>query len=132
VSVSRIYHLVTEADFNASCTEGRYLPRRFEADGFVHCTGDPEGTLAVAGSYFAEATSPVLVLVIAFEKLNAPCRFEAPAPLPGGGAHRVPGRLFPHVYGPIPLAAIEAVGRLERRGEGFVWPATLAGLPLQP
>jgi uncharacterized protein (DUF952 family) len=107
------------------------LPARFAADGFIHCSADPETAVAVATAYFLKATEPVLVLRIDLGLLSSPCRFEAPAPRLGGAGHRAGGKLFPHVYGPLNLAAVDGVGRLARGApdRDFLWPESFA--PLQ-
>jgi uncharacterized protein (DUF952 family) len=122
--MTRIFHLTTASAFKAGLTDYDYAPPGWEREGFIHCSPDAETVLAVAKSYFLASTEPVLVLEIETERLRAECRFEAPAPLPGGGAHRTPGKLFPHVYGRIDRAAIVAVGTLQRSGDTFVWPQT--------
>ena len=57
---------------------------------------------------------------------------EAPAPIAGGGrAHLAEAELFPHVYGPLDLAAIRRAGWLARSESGYAWPTrwtTLAEL----
>jgi uncharacterized protein (DUF952 family) len=121
--MTTIYHLVLESDWRDRARGASYTPARFEQDGFIHCAGNEETTLAVARSYFAQAKQPVLVVRIALDRLSSACRFEAPAPMPGGGEHRTPGKLFPHIYGPLNLDAITGVGRLIPRGDGFLWPA---------
>jgi uncharacterized protein (DUF952 family) len=116
-----IFHLVLESEFRERCRDGRYTPARFLADGFVHCAADEATALQVARSYFAGAREPVYVLRIDAGRLKSPWRFEEPAPLPGGDGHRTPGALFPHVYGPIELEAVERIGRLSP--EGLSWPS---------
>ncbi len=118
-----IFHLVTDAEWAAGCDGLRYTPARFAQDGFVHCSPDPQTTLAVARSYFAKATGPIWVLKVEADACGCPVRFEPPAPIAGGGGgHRTEGTLFPHVYGPIPLAAMRGKRELRREGESFVWP----------
>jgi uncharacterized protein (TIGR00730 family) len=125
-----IYHLSTSTTFFDRLGAGSaYAPAGWEREGFVHCSPDPETTLLVARSYFADAEGDVLVLAIETDRLTSECRFEAPAPLAGGSAHRTPGKLFPHVYGPIDRAAITGVGVLGREGL-FAWPERFE--PLEP
>ena len=121
-----IYHLSIESEFRQRSQGGEYRPARFEQDGFIHCAGDETTALAVARSYFRAATEAVLVVRIELGKLASPCRFEAPAPLPGGGEHRTPGKTFPHIYGPLNLSAVTGVAPLVRRGDDFGWPSTFA------
>jgi uncharacterized protein (DUF952 family)/3-methyladenine DNA glycosylase AlkD len=128
--MARIYHLVTASELAAGLAASHYTPARFAADGFVHCCGDETSTLAVARDYFAAVREPVLVLALDTRKLDAPCVFEAPAPIAGGGrAHLASAEKFPHVYGPLPVRAVAAAGVLARDGDGFGWPAALARLP---
>lgn len=125
-----IFHLTTASGLRAGMGAS-YAPVGWEKEGFIHCSPDPEVTLAVARSYFSAASEPVLILQIETEQLTAECRFEAPAPIAGGGgAHRTPGTLFPHVYGRIDLGAIIGVGTLQRAGDVFVWPDKFEPLPL--
>jgi len=119
--MTRIFHLTTTSALKAGLADD-YAPAGWEREGFIHCSPDAATVLAVARSYFLASTEPVLVLEIETDRLTAECRFEAPAPLVGGGAHRTPGKLFPHVYGRIDRAAIGRVGKLSRSSDGFVWP----------
>jgi len=121
-----IYHLVPVSEFRAGVKRGLYTPSRFAQDGFVHCA-DRGSVLAVAADYFADATEPVLLLEIDPERLAAPVVREAAAPIPGGGGSHLAGAaLFPHVYGPIALAAIAGVAPLVKRGGAFTWPDRFA------
>jgi uncharacterized protein (DUF952 family) len=125
----RIYHITTAAELRAHCAGGSYRPPSLAREGFVHCTATQSTLLAVARDYYDDATPPLLVLAIDPARLAAELRFEAPAPIPGGGtAHLASGELFPHLYGPLELSAVVAVGELQRAGSGFVWPDAFGGL----
>lgn len=124
-----IYHLAPESELRAGCGERVHRPSRLPRDGFVHCAGSPAVALSVARDYFADLDEPLWVLEIDPTRLRSPLRFEAPAPLPGGGrAHLREAARFPHVYGPLDRDAIVALGRLRRRGDGFAWPARFESL----
>ena len=121
-----IFHLTLASELATGSVEGHYRPARFAEDGFIHCAGDAPTCLQVAESSVRDAAEPVLVLRIERERLTCPCRFEAPAPLPGGGAHRTPGKTFPHLYGPLNLDAVSGCAPLERTPAGaFRWPEQL-------
>jgi len=88
-----------------------------------------ETALAVARDLFAGAEEPVVCLEIDPARLPAPVRWEEPAPPPGAATHHVAtAARFPHVYGPVDLAAVRGAGMLRRRGDGFGWPEVFAPL----
>ncbi|HOU16005.1 MAG TPA: DUF952 domain-containing protein [Anaerolineae bacterium] len=117
-----IYHIVTESDLRASLRGDMYAPASLEDFGFVHCALQAS-VVAVANDYFAAAAGPVLLLEIDPERLISEVRYEAAAPIAGGGtAHLVDAALFPHVYGPIHTPAITRVGVLGVTANGYQWP----------
>ena len=125
----RIYHITTAAELRAHCAGDSYAPASLEREGFVHCTATQSTLLAVARDYYDDATPPLLVLAIDPTRLAAELRFEAAAPIAGGGtAHLASAELFPHLYGPLELAAVVGVGELRRKGSEFVWPEAFGGL----
>lgn len=78
-----------------------YRPESLDVEGFVHCSDF--GTVHMpANALFAGRTDLVL-LVVDPARLDVPVRWE----LPEVGPPDQP--LFPHVYGPIPAAAVVAV-----------------------
>jgi len=125
-----IYHIVPESEFKAGTTGNSYTPARFEADGFVHCTAGQETSLLVAKDYYSafldtDATEPLLLLQIDTTKLTHELKFEAPAPIAGGGSEHLKNTtLFPHIYGVVNLDAVVGNGRLLPNGDHFVWPST--------
>ncbi len=125
----QIYHITTAAALRAHCEGGSYAPPSLAREGFVHCTATRSTLLAVARDYYDDATPPLLVLAIDPARLTAELRFEAPAPIPGGGtAHLASGELFPHLYGPLDLVAVVGVGEVRRAGSEFVWPDEFAAV----
>jgi uncharacterized protein (DUF952 family) len=118
-----IYHITTAADLRAHVAGGSYAPPSLAREGFVHCTATPATLLAVARDYYDDAPPPLLVLEIDPLRVAVELRFEAPAPIAGGGtAHLASGELFPHLYGPLALTAVARVGELRRSGDDFRWP----------
>lgn len=122
--VPTIYHLCALAELRAGTGEHEYAPARFAEDGFVHCAEGKETALAVARDYFAAVSDEVVVLRIDPALLTANLVFEGAAPIAGGDtAHLQCAQLWPHIYGPINLTAIDGAAVLRRgeRGE-FLWP----------
>lgn len=95
--VDRIYHLATGADWAQASRAGGYRAPTLATEGFCHCSFAHQ-LEATADRYFRGARELVL-LVIRVDRLDVPFKVEAN-----------PGKVetFPHVYGVIPLAAIEA------------------------
>lgn len=123
-----IYHLVPESDLR-SCLQGSlYLPSNLASDGFVHCSF-AASAIPVANDYFAGISGRLLLLEIDPVHLASEVRFEAPAPIAGGGSSHLAGvSQFPHVYGPINTEAIAGVGVLGRTQGGYEWPPAFTPL----
>jgi glutathione S-transferase len=84
--------------------------------GFVHCALAHQ-VAGVARRYYRGA-GEVVLLTIDPARLACPVRVEAAAP--GGEA-------FPHVYGPLPVAAVVAVQALTADAEGALVPPPASG-----
>jgi predicted cupin superfamily sugar epimerase/uncharacterized protein (DUF952 family) len=81
-------------------------------EGFVHASPDVPTLLAVADRFYAGADAPQVALVVDTDRVGAEVRWEAAVPAPPPGVPE--GTLFPHVYGPIPRAAVTGVRYLRR------------------
>jgi uncharacterized protein (DUF952 family)/GNAT superfamily N-acetyltransferase len=116
-----IYHLVVESEFQVK--GDKYIPTRFDLDGFIHRTGDPDTVLAVANDYFSNVEEPVMVLVIETAQVIAEVRFEPPAPIEGSGtSHLEQTQLFPHIYGPLNVDAVKEIRVLQKIDGLYHWP----------
>ncbi len=123
-----IYHIVTESDLRAHLSGNVYTPASLKDFGFVHCALQAS-VIAVANDYFSGAAEPVLLLEIDPERLTSEVRYEAAAPIAGGGAaHLLDAALFPHVYGPLHTSAIVRVGVLGVTSDGYHWPGEFEAL----
>lgn len=113
-----IYHLALAADWDAARARGEYrvssLGRTLEEEGFIH-TSFGHQVRGVADRYYAAVSEPLVLLAVDETRLPVPWRVD---PVPGAPEG------FPHVYGPIPTAAVVEVTPVARVGDG-TWP----GLP---
>lgn len=109
VGVAPLLHLVAAADFDAAGTTP-YEPASLEAEGFVHCS-TVEQVAGTARLLFA-GTEDLLLLVL------DPRRLEG-AEVVHEDLYGI-GQAFPHVYGPVPRAAIVEV-RPFPPGRGGRW-----------
>lgn len=115
-----IFHIALAPDWDAARARGEYrvstLGRTLDAEGFVHCSEDRAQALQVASSIYANVCEPLVILAVDDARLDD-VRRESP---PGSDDR------FPHVYGPIPVAAVASVSPFERDGGGrFAWPEGL-------
>lgn len=77
------------------------------SDGFIHCS-NPKQVIRVANGIFRGMHGLVLLHVVK-EKLSSPVVYKN---LEGGL------ELFPHVYGPIDLEAVQSVTKFEPAEDG--------------
>lgn len=106
--MTTILHLTHAADWTRALTVGSYeLSTRgasFAEVGFIHASY-PHQLDQVAKAVFADDAAPLVVLTISVEELNL--RGVEVRDEPGDPNH--PKVLYPHVYGPIPAAAVTLV-----------------------
>lgn len=107
-----IYHITNPAAWKKGQEVGRYLPEGFDQDGFIHCSR-MEQIAGVGERYYAGQTG-LLILGINPDKLTSKLVFENTM----GGEE-----LFPHIYGPLNLDAVESTAEFGQSAEGtFVFP----------
>jgi uncharacterized protein (DUF952 family) len=100
------YHLVPAEVWEAQRDGPRYRPEGFAAEGFVHCTDGLDHLLVPANAYYRGDPRPFLALELDLDAVSAPTRYDDEA------------RRYPHVYGPIEVAAVRRVLVAERAGDG--------------
>jgi uncharacterized protein (DUF952 family) len=100
------FHLVPRDVWERQRSGDTYVPEACEPDGFVHCTDGEANVLDTANRYYQDDTRDYVLLSIDTDRLSAPVRYEDP------------GRIFPHVYGPIETPAVTEVRTIERDADG--------------
>ena len=98
-----IYHLAFRADWETAVTAGEYRAPSLAEEGFIHASGDEEQMLRVAARRFAGRTD-LLALDVNTERLSA----ESPVIREPARS----GELYPHIYGPVNLDAVERIRAL--------------------
>jgi len=125
-----ILHLLTATDWSRLRSDTTLSPASLATEGFVHCTGDDDTLLAVANRFYTTVDETMVVISLDVARLTASVKWEPPAH-PDGRAAAPDDPLFPHVYGPLELAAVRVVRSAERTPEGtftgFGAPLPLAG-----
>lgn len=107
--MTTLWHLAEPADWALAQAVGSYEGSTRGASlaevGFVHCSY-PEQLPLVVAVFYADVVSDYVILELDRERLEAagsPVRDEP-------GARSDPSApLFPHIYGPVPLAAVTRV-----------------------
>jgi uncharacterized protein (DUF952 family) len=97
-----ILHITTHKDWDKAMLEGEYTAPSLISEGFIHCS-TPKQTVDTANIFF-KGQNGLVLLCIDESKLKSGFKYENPT----GGGHHDPsvGNLFPHIYGPINIAAV--------------------------
>lgn len=107
-----IQHLALVSDWDAAKLVGEYRisgrGMTLESEGFIHFCY-PEQVAGVAGRYWSDETAPVCLLTVDPDLLGLPVVAENTS----GGTE-----LFPHLYGPLPTAAVVSVTAMIRDESG--------------
>jgi uncharacterized protein (DUF952 family) len=93
-----LVHLCSAADWRAAQESGEHRPESLAANGFVHLS-TPEQVHLPANRLYAGRTDLVLLRIDA-ARLTFPVRWEP------GVATDPDSMKFPHLYGPLPAAAV--------------------------
>jgi uncharacterized protein (DUF952 family)/catechol 2,3-dioxygenase-like lactoylglutathione lyase family enzyme len=105
-----VFHLTTDPLWRAARAEGSYRAPTFEQEGFIHCS-NADQVERVARERFADVAGVVL-LEIDVAALGSASPLVDETGDPGSD------ELFPHVYGPIPVAAVVSVEPYDPRSAG--------------
>jgi uncharacterized protein (DUF952 family) len=97
-----LFHIVDRDVWADARESGEYRPESLEREGFVHCSF-PEQVVGVANARYREVEN-LCVVELASAQLDE-IRVED---------SYGEGRVFPHVYGPLPTKAEVAVHELHR------------------
>lgn len=111
----RVYHITTKAEVQGARESDQYRPTAFDREGFIHCSYRHQ-VVATANRIFRRREDLVL-FEIDPEQLSCPVVDEN---LEGGR------ELYPHIYGPLPMAAVIAVHAFSTDADGsFSLPVAL-------
>jgi uncharacterized protein (DUF952 family) len=107
-----IYHLALEPDWQAALAAGEYrvstLGRTLAEEGFIHASTASQ-VRGVADAVYADVTEPLILLTIDERRLTVPLQWDA---VPGSAEP------FPHLYGPLDVAAVVLATPLLRDEQG--------------
>jgi uncharacterized protein (DUF952 family) len=101
-----IYHITSGQEWESSLATGQYAAVSLGSEGFIHFSGASQ-VIATANRYYKGQWGLVL-LQVDVKRLAAELKYEkAPS-----------GELFPHLYGPLNLDAVQKVYPFEPEGNG--------------
>lgn len=100
-----IMHICPENDWEAARAAGNYKADSLETEGFIHCSR-PEQVLDVANRYYGGRTD-LLLLWIDPIRLAPEVRWEPSE-----------DDIYPHLYGPLNLAAVTQVSVFRPDADG--------------
>ncbi|MDA1090069.1 MAG: DUF952 domain-containing protein [Proteobacteria bacterium] len=112
-----IYHMCTEAEWQAAEQRGVYAGSSQDAaDGFIHFS--TQNQVVVSAAKHRAGQSGLVLLSVDPGLLGDALKWE-----PSRG-----GALFPHLYGPLPVAAVTGIDNLPVGGDGrHIFPAGFSG-----
>lgn len=90
-----IYRIADEADWRRAQQTGEFASADLQLEGFIHCS-EQQQILRTAAKYYAGKKSLVLLEIDETKIIDDLKREDSTGR----------GEVFPHVYAPIPLAAV--------------------------
>ena len=115
--MNRIFHITSRAEADRASRAADYVPERFDADGFIHCSYAHQLTRVADFNFRGR---PDLVL---FEIDRGALTCDVVDENLEGGTE-----LFPHIYGRLPMSAVVRTHDFPCRSDGrFDLPS---GLPV--
>jgi uncharacterized protein (DUF952 family) len=114
MSESVIYHYCPRADWEAARSAGVYEAGSLATEGFIHFS--PRDQVHESASVLTRGRTDLVVLEVDQALLPKPAVWEQ------GDPPHPDGRLFPHVYGPVPVEAVVAVHDLPPQADGSFAP----------
>lgn len=110
----RLFHIALREDWDRARRAGEYrvstIGRTLDEEGFIH-TSFAQQVPATAQRHYGGVEAPLVLLVVDRSRLGSAVVVE---PAPGTD------EVFPHVYGPIPVAAVTEAVELRRDAGGRI------------
>jgi uncharacterized protein (DUF952 family) len=103
-----LLHITQRTAWDSAQVSGSYAAPSLATEGFIHCS-TPAQVVATAERFYANQRGLIL-LVIDPARVQAEIKYEP-------GADK-PDELFPHIYGPLNLNAVERVVEFEPDDSG--------------
>jgi len=101
-----VLHMLPEEAWRRALVDGLVEPASLADQGFVHCTNGWTELANVGNRSYASDPRPYVALHLDLARAGAPWRYDDAA------------SLYPHLYGPIPLAAVTGVAQMARAADG--------------
>jgi hypothetical protein len=111
-----VLHLMPAAAWSALADGEPITNASLDTEGFIHCTDEPRVMLLVANAFYTSVPGAFIVAHVDTDRLTSRCVWEAPAHISDTGQALAPQ--FPHVYGPIDLAAVIGTQAMVRDEHG--------------
>ena len=108
-----IYHTVGKADYYNNLIGSMYVPETIVRDGFIHCSSFKEDVLQIVKNSFSMFEGTIFIVKIISDAVLAPVRFEKSSESE---------TLYPHIYGPLNLDAVDGIGIIRKSRGQFYWP----------
>lgn len=103
-----IYHITEQKLYERALQLGFYLHPSLKEEGFIHCCKE-EQLPGVADRHFAKAKELLVLHIVERRIPKEKLKWE-----------EAEGELYPHVYGKIPIEAVEDVSIMERDSDGHI------------
>lgn len=111
-----IYHLALPADWAAAFQTGEYRMstrgQTLDEVGFIHCSTRAQ-VEATANAFYGDVEE---LVVLTIDPLLVPSEIRWEPPVPGADER------FPHIYGPLPIAAVNMTRFWIRGATGWALP----------
>jgi uncharacterized protein (DUF952 family) len=106
----RTFHLTPRAWWDAADPAAPLGAPSLETEGFIHCTDGAAEMVATANRYYAADPAEFVILTVDLDRISSRWSVEDP------------GRIYPHIFGPIDRAAIVGVVSAARDADGRFLP----------
>jgi uncharacterized protein (DUF952 family) len=104
--VAITFHLTPLEVWTTQRHNADYAPEAFASEGFIHCTDGESNVIDVGNRYYTGDPREMVCLVIDRDAVRAEIRYEDP------------GHIFPHIYGPLNVDAVQTVRGVDRETDG--------------
>jgi uncharacterized protein (DUF952 family) len=104
------YHLTPKAWWDDADQDAPLRSPTLASEGFIHCTDGAAEMVATANRHYAAVPGAFVIVTVDLDRVTSTWRVEDP------------GRIYPHIFGPIDRAAVVAVIVAPRAADGTFLP----------